>query len=117
MKVTIKLIIFIAFLSNITILSGCWNYREIESLAIVSGVAIDKGNTEGNYHVTFELVSFKGGGRETKIESKRIEAEGNTLFDAGRNAIKISAKKLFWSHAGVAIISQDIARESIIEIT
>jgi spore germination protein KC len=116
MKLTVKILIIIIFLFNLTLLSGCWNYREIESLAIVSGVAIDKGQKEGNYLVTFEIVSFKGGGKEAKIESEKIESEGTTIFDASRNAVRISAKRLFWSHASVAIISQDIARKSIIEI-
>jgi len=101
---------------NIFLLPGCWNYREIEDLAIVSGLAVDKGKTEGTYLVTFEIVDFRGGGKEADVKSERVEAEGKTIFDAVRNAIRISARRLFWSHAEVAIISQDVAREGIIQL-
>jgi len=101
---------------NIFLLSGCWNYREIEDLAIVSGLAVDKGRTEGTYLVTFEIVDFRGGDKEDNIKSEKVEAEGKTIFDAVRNAIRISARRLFWSHADIAIISQDVAREGIIQL-
>lgn len=114
-KVKIYLILLIMFL-NTLLLPGCWNYREIDDLAIVSGLAVDKGTKEGSYLITFELVDFKGGGKETEIHSETVEAEGKTIFDAVRNAIRISARRLFWSHAEAAIVSQDVAREGIIQL-
>jgi len=40
-KIKLVMLIFIIFLCPI-MLVGCWNYREIDSLAIVTGIAIDK---------------------------------------------------------------------------
>lgn len=110
----IFLILFV--LGNIVPLSGCWNYREINKLSIVSGVAIDKSSDGEQYLMTAEIIDLRGGGKESKIQSKRVEMEGKTLFDAARNAIKVSSRKLYWSHAEIFIISQDVAREGILPV-
>lgn len=96
--------------------SGCWNYKELNDLSIVSGVAIDKSSDGMQYVMTVEIIDLRGGGRETKVQSKRVEAEGKTLFDAARNVIKVSSKKLYWTHAEVFIISQDVAKEGVLPI-
>ena len=115
-KIKLLLLISMIFLNSV-LLTGCWNYREIDSLSIVSGLAVDKSSIDGKFLVTFEVVDFKSGaGKEASLESEKIEGEGKTVFDAVRNAILISSKKLFWSHAGIAIISQDVAKESIIPL-
>lgn len=93
-------------------LPGCWNYREIEDLVIVSGVAIDKGEDD-NFLVTVETIKV-GGGREGKISSESYSITGRTIFDAARNHISLTGKKLYWSHAKIVIISEDLAKEGII---
>lgn len=112
MKKTTSPLLIMAFM-GIVLMSGCWNYREINTLAIVSGAAVDKGKEE-KYMMTVEVISFSGGGKEAKIKSERITGEGTTLFDTVRNLTRISPKKLYWSHSGVFIISQEVAKESIL---
>jgi spore germination protein KC len=112
-----KPIILISIMAiNTLILSGCWNYREINDLTIVSGVAIDKGSDNNKYLLTCEIVVFRQGGKGTELKSERIESEGKTMFDAIRNAISISGKRLYWSHLPVIIISQEVAKEGILPI-
>lgn len=108
----LSIIIIIIFAQSLT---GCWNYVEIDRLYMVSGFAVDKG-TNGKYLLTVEIVDIELGGKVTKFTSKVFTAEGDTLFDAVRNIINISGKRLYWSHAKVVIISQDIAREGMIQI-
>ncbi len=111
----VKFILFcIIVLSSTSIVTGCWNYREIESLAIVAGTAVDKG-VNSRYKLTVEIVRITGG-RDSKPESKLITTEGNTVFDCARNAITISGKKLYWSHNKFLIISKDIAREGVVDL-
>lgn len=112
-----KLILRITLLSaliftDMFLVTGCWNYREIEKLSIVAGAAIDKEDDQ--YLMTVEIANLAGG-KEAKVESKKIEAKGDTIFDAARNVIKISGKRLYWSHVKVVIFSQEIAREGIIQ--
>ncbi len=95
-------------------LTGCWNYREIDKMAIVAGVAVDKG-PDGQLKVTAEIIASSGG-RDSKTESKILTMEGQTVFDAVRNGIAISGKKLYWSHSIVVILSKDIGGEGIRKI-
>lgn len=110
----IKLFLLSGYLLSITIfLSGCWNYREIESLAIVSGIAVDK--KDDKYIVSTEIIDIKGGKNST-INTRLLSMEGDTIFDAVRNTIKIEGKKLYFSQAEILVISKEIAEESIIPI-
>lgn len=107
-------IIMIAILS--VLLSGCWNYRDVNELNIVAGIAVDKSEDGNKYLLTAEIVDVQSQGKEAKISSKIIQTEGETLFDAMRNMIRISGKRLYLSHMKVIIISQDVAREGVTQI-
>lgn len=98
---------------NLLFISGCWNYREIDQLAIVAGAAIDK--QDDKYLVSAEIVNVTGG-KEAKVSPKVVTGIGDTIFDAIRNTIKISGKQLYWAHSEILIISQDIAREGVVEV-
>ena len=111
-----KYILILLIISSILLLSGCWNYREIERLAIVSGLAVDKDENSGEYLLTTEIVDVKETMGKTTLTSKKIDSKGKTILDAIRNMIKISGKKLYLSHAKVFVISQDVAKENIVPI-
>ncbi|MDD7792878.1 Ger(x)C family spore germination protein [Clostridium sp. 'White wine YQ'] len=96
-------------------LSGCWNYREIESLIVVSGIAIDKNPETNKIEVTTEFVDIKSG-KEIKTEPKTITISGDTMFEIARKLITISGKRAYWSHAQVMILSETIAREGLAKI-
>lgn len=100
----------------IFLLSGCWNYWEIDRLAIVSGLAVDKSEKDDKFFLTAEIVDVRETMGKTTVTSKRVDSEGETIFDAMRNMIKISGEKLFWSHAKTIVISQEVAREDIMPI-
>ncbi len=94
--------------------TGCWNYREVDEVAIVAGVAVDKGTAE-KYKVTVEIMHIHGG-REPQVLSQLVSAEGKSIFDAARNIISESGQRLYWSHAKEIIISQDVARKGAAKI-
>ena len=50
-----KLILFPALVFILFTLTSCWNYREVNEMAIVIGAALDKGLTN-NYMLTVELL-------------------------------------------------------------
>lgn len=106
-------LIIIVFL-NSTIASSCWNYREIDKMAIVAGVAVDKED-DGNLSITVETIEFTGE-KENVTTSKSVTIEGKNIFDAARNAISITGNRLYWSHAKIVIISERMAEEGIIKI-
>jgi spore germination protein KC len=113
MKKRVSLIIFVIFIT--VLFSGCWDYREIDKLSIVTGVAIDR-TENGKYRMTFEIVDTQEGGIEKQIKSKLIESEGASLFEAIRNSLRISSPRLYFGHMNIVVISEQIAREGVIDI-
>lgn len=97
-------------------LTGCWNYREIDKLALVSGIAVDKINSNKGYEVTAEIIGVSASTKEQNFNSTRIQSKGESIFDSMRNMINVSAKQLFWSHASIIIVSEDVAKSGILPI-
>ncbi len=113
MKKTVKAVILLLLAVSVLQLTGCWNYREIDKVSIVAGAAIDK--ERDRYVVTVEVIDMKSG-KESVVESKIIEGRGQSIFDAVRNIIQISGKRLYWAHSKILIISQEIAREGVADV-
>ena len=95
--------------------SGCWNYEEVHEIWIATGIAIDRNKETDKYMITVETIKPLGG-QELKMLSDFITFEGETIFDAIRNIIAKSGKKLYWSHAKILIASEEVAREGIVPI-
>ena len=112
----IKIIaILIPLLTCTVSLCGCWNYKELDKMYVVMGAAVDKDYKSGNYILTIEIMTPKGT-KETKMTTQIISAEGLTIFDAIRNAITKTGRKMYWGHAVIWIISKEIAEEGILPV-
>jgi len=96
------------------ILCGCWNYREIDTLAIVAGMAIDKDPLSNNYILTTEIITTQSQGGTAIMGSEVYSSQGDTIFNAVRNLIEKTGLRLFWSDSKVVIISESLANEGII---
>ena len=77
-----KKIIIVIFLMAIfpLILCGCWNYREIDTLAIVAGMAIDKDPISNKYILTTEIITPQATGVTAIIGSELYTSEGDSVF-------------------------------------
>lgn len=91
--------------------SGCWNYREIEELAIVAGAALDE-HEDGTLHLTVEVVDIAADG-QVSYKPVYLETDGKTLFDATRKIVSMDGKRLYWSHAKLIILSEKISKEDV----
>jgi len=108
-KITTILIVTMTILLT---LPGCWDYRGLNELETVVGVAVDMGSEKNTYRITFETVEYKkAGGTDSEFSPKLIESEGTTLFEAIRKAKIMLGNKLYFSHMQVIILSEQIARE------
>lgn len=98
------------------ITSGCWDYIEIDDMAIAAGAAVDYDNIKEKLIITLELVSprVEDPTMEGGITSIDIQQEGENFFDSERNLITKLGKKVFWSHSKVLIFSKEtIENESL----
>ena len=114
LKINKAFILIFVLIFNSIVLTGCWNYKEINELAIAAGVAVDK-NADDTIHLTIEVVNISGGAKTTTYEPKFVETDGDTFFEAVRKAITKDGRRIFWSHAKVAIISEELAREDVLK--
>lgn len=96
-----KKLLFVFF---ILLISGCWNYRELNDLAIVTSIAIDKKNN--NYEVSALIINNK--------ESSTIYSSGGKTIAQALKKINLKIpKELYLGHLETIIISEDVAHEGI----
>jgi spore germination protein KC len=111
-----RILIVVIVIFNITLFSGCWNYREVNTLGIVMAAAVDRDQVTDDYILTIEAVRVTGGEGSTKIGKKVYESRGQTIFDAGRNLVIEIGRRAYWSHAKAIIINKNIAEEDISDV-
>lgn len=92
----------------LALLSGCWDYRGLDEIDIVTGIAVDK-DSAGVYRLTIEIVDIRGSAKEGDLGAKYVEAEGETIFNAIRNSKKKLINKLYGGNMQTLVISRQIA--------
>ncbi|MFX3625455.1 MAG: Ger(x)C family spore germination protein [Ectobacillus sp.] len=114
--------IFILFLlCSITMLSGCWNRRELNELAFVTAIGIDK-TKKNTYRMSFQVVSAemiageKAVAQGEKPVFRVYDATGSTLFEALRKASKEAPRRLFFGHTNLIVLGEKLARDGIQEV-
>lgn len=109
----IKLLIFL-FIP--LLLTGCGNYRELNDLAITTGIAFDiKNNT---YIVSYMIANSNKSETNDKSSEAKItvyEGKGNTISSAYMDLNSKNPKIPYISHLEVVVISEDLAKQGIIE--
>lgn len=97
-------------------LTGCWDRRELNELAISLAIGIDK--IDSRYQVTIQVVQpgevatqKGGGGQTTPVTVYQVEAD--TVFEAVRKLTSYSPRKVYAAHLRVAVFGEAIAREGI----
>lgn len=87
--------------------------RSIETVAVISGLGIEKGENE-NIKLSVQLMKSNnsGGGEGNTASSAVMSAEGKTVPQACENLVSKTGSVLFWSHCAVIIINKDLATDS-----
>ncbi len=111
-------VFLLLILSIILLTTGCWNRKELNQLAIVAAVGVDKGDDQ-KIQLTIQIIkpgTLKEGGSGTEKPVWIIKSSGNTVFEAVRNFVAKSGRKLFWPHTMVIVIGDKIAKEGILPV-
>lgn len=112
MRLFKKFTLLVILLNFSLIFLSCYDYRETSDMAIITGMAIDK-TKENKYLLTIEYAKLASNEGGTESIGEIASIEGDTIFDAARNAIGKVGKKLYWGHAKVVIINKTIAESGI----
>lgn len=105
-----------ALLLGACLAQGCWNYREVETYSIVAGIAVDKGYEGYKYHLTFDIADTSHVSKDKPVKTLLIESEGDTMFEAIRNALKRTGLVLYFQNCQVVVVGREVAEESILPV-
>lgn len=102
-------------------LGGCWNSRELNELAVVSGIGMDLVPETDEYRVTFQLVNpsstatsaSPGSGKPAVVV---VSATDKTMFGALRRASKHVTRQLFFAHTQLIVLGESLARSGINDV-
>lgn len=102
--------------------AGCWSRIEVNDLAIVSSLGIDRADG-GNLQVWVQVINPAragaapgagagiGNGRQAPVAT--YTASGRTLLEATKNAQLEIPRRIFWAHMRVVVIGERLAREGV----
>lgn len=115
--------ILVTFVILIIFLSGCAGKREINDLALVMAVGIDKIEDKNEIEITIEVARPADARGQTGAPAGNTgdpiwsaSATGNTLFEAIRNLANFSTRRVFWAHNFIIVVSEEVAKDGIADI-
>lgn len=95
-----------------SVISGCYDYNQLNDLAIISGIGIDYENHE--FKVTFEVISTKKEGETSGSNSTYyITSSGENIVYAFTEAANKIDKVLYFEHVEVVVFSENVAKEHL----
>ena len=110
---------FVSVLLLLTVMvsfTGCWDNRELNELAIVMGIALDKTD-DGKLKVTAQVARCNseqnGSGGSSMGEYSNLVYEDSDLFEIIRKMTTISNRQLYNSHTEVVLFSSDVAKDGV----
>ncbi|MBG9453852.1 spore gernimation protein [Lysinibacillus sphaericus] len=96
-------------------LSGCWSKRELNELAIVAALGIDKVDNEFDITVQVVIPGEISSKQPTSGRSPVItyHSKGATVFEAIRKMTTVTARKLYFSHLQIVVLGDELAKEGM----
>ncbi|MEG2457540.1 MAG: Ger(x)C family spore germination protein [Bacilli bacterium] len=111
-----KKIIIILFC--LLFLSGCYDYRELNEIAIVNAMGIEMD--KGLYKVSAQIINVKKTDMVSYGESAKIimfYGKGKTVYEAIKDIEITSSKKLFLAHVRLVIFDKSFIGDKISDVT
>lgn len=91
----------------IILLTGCYDYKELNDIAIISGIGISKENDE--YRVIYEVINTKANKESNNdIKKYNVEAQDKNLSNAISKANEALAKQPYFEQIKVLLITKDV---------
>lgn len=95
--------------------AGCWSRKEMNDIAIVAGLSVDKA--DGKYLLSAQILNpgqmseqqGQGGGAPVTT----FATEADTIHEGIRKLTAVSPRKLHFSHIRIFLLGEEIAREGI----
>lgn len=121
-KKMLRITAFILCLINVLCLCSCWSQRELETLAIVLGTALDVGDLPDTLKLTAQVVkaseigsNSSTGGKTGEKAYVNISNTDESVLSAVRGLTHQQNRALYFPHNEVLIFSSDLAKLDIAE--
>lgn len=113
-----KIFILVFLLLCSLFLVGCWDAREINTLFIVTGIAIDKSEQEGFFDVSvigIKTSPSRGGSQSSDDKDKKIVLKTTTrsIRDAFFHLNLNYDRTLYLQHNQIVIFGEDVAKDDL----
>ncbi|WP_152393088.1 Ger(x)C family spore germination protein [Paenibacillus guangzhouensis] len=97
--------------------SGCWNRAELDTLGIATALGIDKVD-HNEYLVSAQIVNPMAIGKKSNGDSPVyiVEERGKTVIQALRRMTTQIPRKVYLSHLGMIVFSDQVAREGLAQV-
>lgn len=108
--------ILIIIIPLLFLLTGCYDYKELNSISILSATEINKIDDE--FIVSAQAVNPQAPDKTSNAQAPFIiyTGRGKTIQEAYRSIANESSKFLYLNHIQILIINEKIAKESLDEI-
>jgi spore germination protein KC len=111
------------FIVIVPLLTGCWSRHEINDVAIVLGVALDKAeNGKLRLALLIAVPKASGGasgssqGSSSTKSTFMASAEGESIMEAYRIIQEKVSREIFFAHGRVIIVGEELARDGVSSI-
>ena len=101
----------VILLSLILLISGCYDYRELNDMSVVTGIGIDYKDNE--YIVSLEITKSIKDGSFNEIETVIYTGSNKVLADAFLEAKNMSDKYVYMEHVNVLLVSEELCNKGI----
>ncbi|WP_272038538.1 Ger(x)C family spore germination protein [Paenibacillus sp. JJ-100] len=111
----------IALILCTSLLSGCWDREEINDIAFVIGIAVDK--EEDNYRASLQIAlpgqsgstGSEGGGGGTSGDKSwfLLSNTARTLRETSLAGQKSLSRRIYYAHRRTILIGEELAREGV----
>jgi len=110
---------FLILLLMPLLLTGCYNYQELNDLAITTGLSIDYDKETEEFKVIAQVINpVKEQDAKSSNETSFInyESKGKSLREAIRTIVLDSPKRLYGSQMQILILSENVLYEKLPDI-
>jgi len=98
-------------------LTGCYNYNELNNLAIATGFAVDIKDDEYEITVLISNSQKQGSGDSKSSASAAVyRGTGKTMFEAIKDTSLSISKQIYISHIEVLVLSEEVAKTKTTEV-
>lgn len=106
-----KILIIVCF---VLLLCGCYDYRELNDMSIVTGIGIDY--KDNKYVVSLEVTKSVKDGSSNELETVLYTGEDKILADAFLEAKNSSDKYVYMEHVSILLVSRNLCNSGLGEV-